>query len=685
MTQKVGGVEFDVTVDSSSAVTAASRITKSNADIEKSFEAVENATKRLPSALSRISNQYSQGSSKLREFIAQQVEAGRSFDENGNVVTAYGVKARNLTEQFDKLKRQFLDTKASSDKVEQAFKDITAETKEAAEATNLYTVKQKDFIGPMQKVEREVEKSTKAVGGLGRNLGMAGVQFQQFFGQIQGGQGVLLPLSQQAADLGFVLGRAGLGASIGIAATALAFLIPLIRDAEPPTDELKERIKELGEETKLTAEQIRFLGNETNKELNEISESSVNLADSIAKANKELSAMQSAGTGLDTGQFAVPRSAEENQRRYAERIKETEERLDFLKAALATNNQETIKLNKATTELGNKTDKVSKEAQSYTITLQSQVIALQHGAEAGEIYAATQRAIADGTTSQIPQIVKLIQEKYRLKDAQLAAAETAKQEADAQRNYESVLDQIIAKEEQRKKQKEADKEQAQQGLDAFRESLMTEQQLRAQAYLTELEQLKEAKDQKLITQAEYDALEKEKAQQHAAELVAIEKERHNKEMQLEQQKRQAKLALVGDIFGNLASLMNTGSKKLFAIGKAAAVANAVVDGYAAVQKTMASVPYPFNVPLAAAQAVASAAQVKGIMSTKFGSAGSGQSYSGGQVVNNTATQQAQQPEQRNISIAVTGGYGSMDDMARALVPALNEALGDGYNFKVNGG
>lgn len=233
---------------------------------------------------------------------------------------------------------------------------------------------------------------------------------------------------------------------------------------------------------------------------------------------------------------------------------------------------------------------------------------------------------------------------------------------------------------------EAETKALDERLEAIRQNLMTEQQLKAEAFNADLEAIKQKRETDLANKEYYDNLEKNLQQQHYDELVGIAKDAADKEMELERRKKQAKLALVGDIFGNLASLMNTGSKKLFAIGKAAAVANAVVDGYAAVSKTMASVPYPFNVPLAAAQAVASAAQVKGIMSTKFGSAGSGQSFQGGQVVNNVgSTQQRQQPEQRNISIAVTGGYGSMEDMARAMVPALNEALGDGYNFKVNGG
>ena len=523
------------------------------------------------------------------------------------------------------------------------------------------------------------KKTGGSLSGLGKNAGQAGIQIQQFVGQIQGGQSALLALSQQGADLGIVLGKAGLGAAVGIAATALSFLIPALTGAEEKTSSLRDRIKELGDEIELTSNQIKFLGRENSKAADEMSEANVKAFNKIRDLREELEKMQSAGTGLDTGQFAVPRSAEENQRRYAQSIKETEERIADLETQIDTNSQTVKKLADETANLGNKSEKVTKTAQNYAASLQSQVIALESGAQAAEVYAASQAAVINGTESQLPKIIELINRKYELKRAQEALAESNRLEARS-------IAEIMAKEEERKKQKEADREQAQQGLDAFRESLMSEQQLRAEAFNTELEQLKAARDLKLITQDEFNQLEKDKAQQHASELIAIEQNRVNKELQLEQQKRQAKLALVGDIFGNLASLMNSGSKKLFEIGKASAVAGAIVDGYAAVSKTMASVPYPLNLPLAAAQAAASAVQIKGITSTKFGSAGTGQSFQGGQVVNNVAAQQQQQPQsqQRNISIAVTNGYGSMEDLARSLIPALSEAIGDGTTFDVNG-
>ncbi len=79
-------------------------------------------------------------------------------------------------------------------------------------------------------------------------------------------------------------------------------------------------------------------------------------------------------------------------------------------------------------------------------------------------------------------------------------------------------------------------------------------------------------------------------------------------------------------FGEMASLSSSGNKKLAAIGKAAAIAQATIDGFVAVQKALASAPPPWNIALAAAVAVKTGVQVAGIMSTNVGSFQSGGAF-----------------------------------------------------------
>ena len=76
-------------------------------------------------------------------------------------------------------------------------------------------------------------------------------------------------------------------------------------------------------------------------------------------------------------------------------------------------------------------------------------------------------------------------------------------------------------------------------------------------------------------------------------------------------------------------LANSSNHTLAAIGKAAGIAQATIDGVVAVQKAWASAPFPFNFPAVAATTVATAANVAAIAGVGFaegGYTGSGGKY-----------------------------------------------------------
>lgn len=86
---------------------------------------------------------------------------------------------------------------------------------------------------------------------------------------------------------------------------------------------------------------------------------------------------------------------------------------------------------------------------------------------------------------------------------------------------------------------------------------------------------------------------------------------------------EAKLNATSDFFGALASITSKGHGVVGAISKAAAVAEATIQGYLAVQKALASAPPPFNMIAAAAVAIKTGANVAGILSTNAGSYATG--------------------------------------------------------------
>ena len=70
------------------------------------------------------------------------------------------------------------------------------------------------------------------------------------------------------------------------------------------------------------------------------------------------------------------------------------------------------------------------------------------------------------------------------------------------------------------------------------------------------------------------------------------------------------------LFGELSQLATSENKKLAAIGKAAAITQATIDGVLGVQKALASAPPPINFALAAAVGAVAAANVAQIASTR---------------------------------------------------------------------
>ena len=209
-----------------------------------------------------------------------------------------------------------------------------------------------------------------------------------------------------------------------------------------------------------------------------------------------------------------------------------------------------------------------------------------------------------------------------------------------------------------------------------------ESQLLEQERIAALENKVMTAEQKAELDAQYNALALQAKEQHENELTNVERDASDARKKIAEAESKQKMAIASSIFGNLSQLMNTESRKMFEVGKAAALAGAIVDGIAAVQgayKAGAKIGGPpLGAAYAATSAIATLANIQQIKSTKFGSANAagGQSYSGGVVANNVA----QQSSRQDISISVTGG----DDAGRALMDIIRFQVQNGNSLPVGG-
>lgn len=129
------------------------------------------------------------------------------------------------------------------------------------------------------------------------------------------------------------------------------------------------------------------------------------------------------------------------------------------------------------------------------------------------------------------------------------------------------------------------------------------------------------KEEAIRSEAEARRLDKEgkvaqaKKKRRAADVKA-EKEDIFAIQKFEDQTQKQRLTNIQSTLGTISSLSESNNKSLAAAGKAAAISTATIDGFAAVQKALASAPPPFNFAIAGLVGAATAANIAKIASVK---------------------------------------------------------------------
>ena len=144
-----------------------------------------------------------------------------------------------------------------------------------------------------------------------------------------------------------------------------------------------------------------------------------------------------------------------------------------------------------------------------------------------------------------------------------------------------------------------------QELDALRAQYATENEVIYQGYMARQAIIDKALGREKISKDEARVLSKKNERQ------AIDEKR-----QLEVQK----LGVLSQGFGNIATLMQSENRKLFEIGKAAALAQAFVNTATAITNALAVQPYPLGLALAATAGVAGAVQIAAIQNQQISGA-----------------------------------------------------------------
>ena len=466
------------------------------------------------------------------------------------------------------------------------------------------------------------------IAGAGRGAGQAGIQFQQFIGQVQGGQSAMLALSQQSADLGIVLGAPLLGAVVGISASLVGILLPALFKTSEATKAFKFNVVEAAEELEnlndLSKAQVSVALSETSKSMDDLAKAAGLAGKGIAAINQKLDAGEKtnvsftkSGRAIITMTKLTTKETEKLQKELA--IEQSN--LDKINQEYKKESDLLVTLSKNKDGFSKKTKAQNDEVKSLSISLTAQTIALEKGEEAAFRYTTAQQLnIKAG--EQIPAVIDAqISALFRLKKAQEDEATTGAYTEALSFQTEAIQSEILVRD---AISKGAISEGEAREISAFNNKIAREtQQLNKQ--LIALGENEAAKAQVIASFNDQQAANVELFQQRltAAELTESERRiaQADKERTAKADALSSNLSMTGFVLNSLASLSDKNQKRNEKIQRLAIIAN---TASAVVKSYNNAGGYPLGIPAAIAMGLAGAAQL-----SKVGGGGGGSISVGG--------------------------------------------------------
>jgi hypothetical protein len=217
-------------------------------------------------------------------------------------------------------------------------------------------------------------------------------------------------------------------------------------------------------------------------------------------------------------------------------------------------------------------------------------------------------------------------------------------------------------------------------LEAVKQAMLSEQEVMAQKYAQDHETLVAALENELTTREEFEALMLARAQEYQAALSEIEQKASDQRAKITEDERRMKSDAMRKAFGDLSTLMNSGSRKLFEIGKAAATASALIDARAAIvgaYKVGARIGGPpLGIAYGAAAGAAQFSQIAAIQRQTFNSKGGG-GASITESVNAQSVPVGGQSRSVSIDLGITGGSDRDRAVAGSVIAQLNDEIARG--------
>lgn len=210
----------------------------------------------------------------------------------------------------------------------------------------------------------------------------------------------------------------------------------------------------------------------------------------------------------------------------------------------------------------------------------------------------------------------------------------------------------------------------------------TKKEIEDEQYQMALDNLEQQREDGLLSDAEYYARVESEAAAHQERMAIITAEGEAAKAKIKKQAQEAQMTGYGAFMKGMQAMAENGSRAAFNIHKAAALSEAVIDGYAAITAAFRHGTKTGGVKRgileAAVAAASTASQIAKIRSTSFGGGGGGGAAAGGggSVSASQDVEAAADAPKQTVTIALQGEvFGAKQ--VRDLIEKINDATKNG--------
>lgn len=545
---------------------------------------------------------------------------------------------------------------------------------DATKSTEKFDKKASESLDGLKK---KFDQASGGVGGFGTKaeqaggkmkrfngiVGQAGFQIQDFAVQLQSGTSAFVAFGQQGSQLAGAFGPGGavIGAIIAVGAALGGVLVNSLNAAEVEVETFTKSISDLVEQM-----------NELEKaQLEKLIGGTGGLKDQIAQLEKFDETIAVTKSRIETLEMTLSRGFGSTKD-----IEKWNKELTDLRGTLVDNEKGYEKLTEQLEQAQQRLAILNGEQEETTERTKEETDAILSLIESLRIQNETYGYSEAALTSYVAKLKGATPEELKMIEALAQSIEKKKLDAEAQEKLNKQLEKSNQLR-QRWVEIEAENERSRaRQAEGLINQLLTTEEMAAKIREERLEALKA-----------FNTKELEELGGHAEAKRRIEEDYQKAITVVQKAEYGSRSQLLGQAFGNISSLMNTENKKLFEIGKAAAIAQATISGYEAAvysYKWGAQIGGPIGgAAAAAASLVATGVQIANIASTQFGSKSAPSANTGGGSSSAAAVAPITQ-QSYNITLQSDTGYVSTQSVAD-LFNTINQGLNDGFEFNVQVG